>query len=140
MTAFSLRKTPLEPDIKIEGPLQFCRRSNADRRLLAIVRERLSLSSGPTGPLATPRYAPSLDDGLVEQIIGDRIRSRTFNGRSDFFGKTGTVREPCARQKMSFGTSAPKWLAKLRRPYFGGCGLAMRFTVVGTVRPRKVRG
>jgi hypothetical protein len=33
MTAFSLRKTPLVSDIKVERPLQFCRRSNGDRRL-----------------------------------------------------------------------------------------------------------
>ena len=40
MTAFSLRKTPLEPDIKVEGPLQFCRRSKRRPSPLAIVRER----------------------------------------------------------------------------------------------------
>ena len=28
MRAFSLRKTPLGPDLKVERPFQFCRRSN----------------------------------------------------------------------------------------------------------------
>ena len=87
MTAFSLRKTPLEPDIKVEGPLQFYRRSNrdfyrrsnGDRRLWLScasacvleqrVQQDLWLSRGM-------RHRWTAGDGLVDQIIGDDFRSR----------------------------------------------------------------
>jgi hypothetical protein len=79
MTAFSLRKTPLEPDIKVERPLQFCRRSNGDRRLwlscasACVLEQRVQLGLWLSRDM---RHRWTAGDGLVDKIIGDDIRSR----------------------------------------------------------------
>jgi hypothetical protein len=70
MMAFSLRKTPLEPDIKVEGPLRSVV-ENGDRRLWLscadacvleqwvqqdlwlsrVMRHRWTAGDGPSGPI-----------------------------------------------------------------------------------------
>jgi hypothetical protein len=95
MTAFSLRKTPLEPDIKVEGPLQLCRRSTGT---VALVCERLSLNCGSVWLSRDMRHRWTEGDGLVDQIIGDDIRSRILTDVQISLGK-GTAMEPLARCK-----------------------------------------
>jgi hypothetical protein len=79
MTAFSLRKTPLEPDIKVEGPLQFYRRSNGDGRLwpscvsACVLEQRVQQDLWLSRDM---RHRWTAGDGLVDQIIGNDIRSR----------------------------------------------------------------
>ncbi len=75
MTAFSLRKTPLEPDIKVERPLQFCR----SRRLWLSCASACVLEQRVQQDLWRSRDMRdhwTAGDGLVDQIIGDDIRSR----------------------------------------------------------------
>ena len=111
MTAFSLRKTPLEPDIKVEGPLQFYRRSNGDRRLwlscasACVLEQRVQQDLWLSRDM---RHRWTAGDGLVDKIIGNDIRSRILTDIQISLGNRELPREPRRAAKMSFGMSAPK--------------------------------
>jgi len=111
MTAFSLRKTPLEPDIKVEGPLQFYRRSNGDRRLwlscasARVLEQRVQQDLWLSRDM---RHRWTAGDGLVDKIIGNDIRSRILTDIQISLGN----REP-PRATMSSGCVL--WWVKPRR-------------------------
>jgi hypothetical protein len=106
MTAFSLRKTPLEPDIKVEGPLQvyrrsngdFYRRSNGDRRLwlscasARVLEQRVQQDLWLSRDM---RHRWTAGDGLVDKIIGNDIRSRILTNIQISLGNRELPRQRC---------------------------------------------